>query len=194
MQLRSACSPTVHKARGLTHFKCRHTTQAPAHYLCETWRGPNFSGSESCGCAGQRESACLGHRVRPVSAVNVEVTRGGSGSGPSRMSRSRRATGRRHCQGSAAQLQPAGNSIARRDFTGSVEILCVAGRPTSSRMRHDFILFDSPPLLVSPDAQMLLNLVDKSILVIRLANHSAEMARALAISREISSAPCSTAA
>ena len=47
---------------------------------------------------------------------------------------------------------------------------------------YDFILFDSPPLLVSPDAQMLLNLVDKSILVIRPGlTTPAEMARALAI-------------
>ena len=47
---------------------------------------------------------------------------------------------------------------------------------------YDFILFDSPPLLVSPDAQMLLNLVDKSILVIRPGlTTAAEMARALAI-------------
>ena len=47
---------------------------------------------------------------------------------------------------------------------------------------YDFILFDSPPLLVSPDAQMLLNLVDKSILVIRPGlNTPAEMAKALAI-------------
>ena len=47
---------------------------------------------------------------------------------------------------------------------------------------YDFILFDSPPLLASPDAQMLLNLVDKSILVIRPGLTSpGEMARALAI-------------
>ena len=47
---------------------------------------------------------------------------------------------------------------------------------------YDFILFDSPPLLVSPDAQMLLNLVDKSILVIRPGlTTPAEMAKALAI-------------
>jgi Mrp family chromosome partitioning ATPase len=45
---------------------------------------------------------------------------------------------------------------------------------------YDFILFDSPPLLGSPDAQMLLNLVDKSILVIRPGlTTPAEMARAL---------------
>jgi Mrp family chromosome partitioning ATPase len=47
---------------------------------------------------------------------------------------------------------------------------------------YDFMLFDSPPLLVSPDPQMLLNLTDRSLLVIRPGlTTPTEMSRALAI-------------
>jgi len=47
---------------------------------------------------------------------------------------------------------------------------------------YDFMLFDSPPLLVSSDAQMLLSLIDKSLLVIRPGiTTPSQMARALAM-------------
>src|SRR5439155_15973779 len=45
---------------------------------------------------------------------------------------------------------------------------------------YDFILFDSPPLLTRPDAQILLRLVDGALLVIRPGTTTpAQMSRAL---------------
>jgi len=50
---------------------------------------------------------------------------------------------------------------------------------------YDFILFDSPPLLVSSDAHLLLRLVDRMLLVIRPgATTPAQMAEALAMFRK----------
>ena len=47
-------------------------------------------------------------------------------------------------------------------------------------LHYDFILFDSPPLLASPDAQVLLRLTDGVLLVIRPgAVTPAQMGRAL---------------
>jgi tyrosine-protein kinase Etk/Wzc len=47
---------------------------------------------------------------------------------------------------------------------------------------YDFLLFDSPSLLVSPDAQMLRSLTDKALLVIRPGlTTSNEMGNALAM-------------
>src|SRR5262245_3443661 len=85
----------------------------------------------------------------------------------------------------AVKVLPRGFSLVatRSRVESSVEVL---GSPAlradlqALEIDYDFILFDSPPLLVSPDAQMLLNLVDKSILVIRPGlSTPAEMARAL---------------
>jgi Mrp family chromosome partitioning ATPase len=85
----------------------------------------------------------------------------------------------------AVKVLPRGFSLlaTRSRVETSVEVL---GSPAfradlrALENDYDFILFDSPPLLGSPDAQMLLNLVDKSILVIRPGlTTPAEMARAL---------------
>jgi Mrp family chromosome partitioning ATPase len=87
----------------------------------------------------------------------------------------------------SVKVLPRGFSLlaTRSRVETSVEVL---GSPAlradlqALEIDYDFILFDSPPLLVSPDAQMLLNLVDKSLLVIRPGlTTPAEMARALAM-------------
>lgn len=50
---------------------------------------------------------------------------------------------------------------------------------------YDFILFDSPPLLASSDAQLLLRMVDRMLLVIRPGvTTPAQMAEALAMFRK----------
>ena len=50
---------------------------------------------------------------------------------------------------------------------------------------YDFILFDSPPLLASSDAQLLLRLVDRMLLVIRPGvTNPAQIAQALAMFRK----------
>ena len=76
----------------------------------------------------------------------------------------------------------------RSPVENSVEVLGSAVFMANLQMiadDYDFILFDSPPLLVSSDAQLLLRLVDRMLLVIRPgATTPAQMAEALAMFRK----------
>ena len=88
------------------------------------------------------------------------------------------------------QLVPLGFSLlaTRAPIENSIEVLGSSGlRALLEKLEpeFDFILFDSPPLRDSPDAQMLLHLVDKALLVIRPGiNSSAQMAKALEMFRK----------